>query len=201
MSGVTLIPARKGKAARIGRGERLRLVNTHGQQVVDTWAFNPDDMAEFMSMEHTHAHLQKILPTTGDAMYSNRRRPMLTFVEDTSGGIHDTLIAACDRHRYELLGVSGEHDSCAANLRAALGELGLEPPEIPAPLNMFMNIPVGPGGAISWEPAIAGPGSHVILRAEMDLILVFSACPQDIVPINVLDRIPKDVHFEVLAEA
>jgi uncharacterized protein YcgI (DUF1989 family) len=72
------------------------------------------------------------------------------------------------------------------------------PPEIPAPLNMFMNIPVGPGGAISWEPSIAGLGSHVVLRAEIDLVLVFSACPQDIVPINGLDRTPKDVHFEIL---
>jgi uncharacterized protein YcgI (DUF1989 family) len=194
-----LVPARKGKAARLDRGERLRLVNTHGQQVVDTWAFNRDDIAEFMSMEHTRAHLQKILPTTGDTLYSNRRRPMLSFVEDTSGGIHDTLIAACDARRYELLGVAGHHDSCADNLRVALAELGLAPPEIPAPLNMFMNIPVGPGGAISWEPSIAGLGSHVVLRAEIDLVLVFSACPQDIVPINGLDRTPKDVHFEILA--
>ena len=194
-----LVPARKGKAARLDRGERLRLVNTHGRQVVDTWAFNRDDIAEFMSMEHTRAHLQKILPTTGDTLYSNRRRPMLSFVEDTSGGIHDTLIAACDAPRYELLGVAGHHDSCADNLRAALAELGLAPPEIPAPLNMFMNIPIGPGGAISWEPSIAGLGSHVVLRAEIDLVLVFSACPQDIVPINGLDRTPKDVHFEILA--
>jgi len=193
-----LVPARKGKAARLDRGERLRLVNTHGQQVVDTWAFNRDDIAEFMSMEHTRAHLQKILPTTGDTLYSNRRRPMLSFVEDTSGGIHDTLIAACDARRYELLGVAGHHDSCADNLRSALAELDLAPPEIPAPLNMFMNIPVGPGGAISWEPSIAGLGSHVVLRAEIDLVLVFSACPQDIVPINGLDRAPKDVHFEIL---
>ncbi len=194
-----LVPARKGKAARLDRGERLRLVNTHGRQVVDTWAFSRDDIAEFMSMEHTRAHLQKILPTTGDTLYSNRRRPLLSFVEDTSGGIHDTLIAACDARRYELLGVADYHDSCVDNLLAALAELGLAPPEIPAPLNMFMNIPVGPGGAISWEPSIAGLGSHVVLRAEIDLVLVFSACPQDIVPINGLDRTPKDVHFEILA--
>ena len=64
-------------------------------------------MAEFMSMEHSHAAMSKILPTTGDTLVSNRRRPMLSFVEDTSGGIHDTLIAACDARRYELLGVVG----------------------------------------------------------------------------------------------
>jgi hypothetical protein len=191
------VPARKGKAARMAHGEILRLVNTHGQQVVDTWAFTQDDMREFLSMTHSHAALSKILPTTGDLLVSNRRRPMLTFVEDTSGGIHDTLIAACDRRRYELLGVAGHHDNCADNLLAALAELGLEPPDVPAPLNMFMNIPVSADGAVSWQPSIAGPGSHVALRAEMDLVVVFSACPQDIVPINGADCVPKDVHFTI----
>lgn len=196
---LTLIPARKGKAALVAQGERVRLVNTHGQQVVDTWAFSRADPSEFMSMEHSRASLSKILPTVGDTMVSNRRRPMLSFVEDTAGGIHDTLIAACDRWRYELLGVAGHHDNCTDNLRAALAEFGLVPAEIPAPLNMFMNTPVGPDGAISWEPSIAAPGSHVTLRAEIDLVIVFSACPQDIVPINGLDCVPKDAHFEILA--
>ena len=195
---LTAIPARKGKAAQLGRGEHLRLVNTHGHQVVDTWAFNRHDMAEFMSMEHSHAALSKILPTIGDTLVSNRRRPILSFVEDTSGGVHDTLIAACDHRRYELLGVTGEHDSCTDNLHAALALLGLAPPEIPAPLNMFMNIPVGRDGAISWQPSLARPGSHVVLRAEMDLVIVFSACPQDIVPINGVDCVPKEAHFEII---
>jgi len=195
---LTAVPARKGKAAYLAAGERLRLVNTHGQQVVDTWAFNRDDLGEFLSMAHSHAHLSKILPTTGDTLVSNRRRPMLTFIEDNSGGIHDTLIAACDRWRYEQLGVAGHHDNCADNLRAALAEFGLDPPVIPAPLNMFMNIPVGRNGAVSWEPAIAPVGSHVVLRAEMDLVIAFSACPQDIVPINGADCVPRDVHFEII---
>lgn len=198
MASLTTVPARKGKAAHLARGERLRLVNTHGQQVVDTWAFSRDDLHEFMSMAHSHAHLSKVLPTSGDTLVSNRRRPMLTFVEDNSGGVHDTLIAACDRWRYEQLGVAGHHDNCADNLRAALAEFGREPPVIPAPLNMFMNIPVAPNGAVSWEPAIAPVGSHVVLRAEMDLIIAFSACPQDIVPINGADCVPRDVHFEII---
>jgi uncharacterized protein YcgI (DUF1989 family) len=63
---------------------------------------------------------------------------------------------------------------------------------------MFMNIPVAPDGTISWRPSIAAPGSHVALRAERDLIVVFSACPQDIVPINGTDCVPKDAHFEIL---
>jgi uncharacterized protein len=198
MSALTLIPARKGKAATLRSGGIVRVVNTHGGQVVDTWAFTRGDLDEHMSMAHSHAALSKVLPTTGDTLVSNRRRPMLTFVEDNSGGIHDTVIAACDRYRYELLGVIGHHDNCTDNLRDALAELGLEPPLVPPPLNLFMNIPLAADGTLSFQPSLARPGNHVALRAERDLIIVFSACPQDIVPINGADCVPKDAHFEIV---
>jgi uncharacterized protein YcgI (DUF1989 family) len=44
-------------------------------------------------------------------------------MDDTSGGIHDTLIAACDRYRYAFL-VEDYHDNCTDNLFAGMGELG-----------------------------------------------------------------------------
>jgi uncharacterized protein len=196
MSEIT-IPARKGKAAFAAKGQTIKVINTHGQQVIDTWAFNRADLTEFMSMEHTRAKLLKIIPAPGDTMLTNHRRPILTFTEDDSGGIHDTLMAACDRYRYESLGVKGFHDSCTDNLADALGALGLKPPETPAPLNLFMNIPVAGGVALSFEPAVAPPGSHVSLRAEMDLVIVFSSCPQDIIPINGLNLTPREAHFEI----
>ncbi len=72
-------------------------------------------------------------PKIGDALYSNRRRPILTLVEDTSPGVHGTLMAACDNYRYGLLGCTGYHDNCTDNLAAALYEIGLMPPETPSP--------------------------------------------------------------------
>ena len=197
MSEIT-IPARKGKAAFTTRGQIIKVINTHGQQVVDTWAFNRADLTEFMSMEHTRAKLLKIIPAPGDTMLTNYRRPILTFVEDNSGGIHDTLMAACDRYRYEGLGVKGFHDSCTDNLAAGLEALGLKPPETPSPLNLFMNIPVIDGDRVEIRPPVSTPGSYVSLRAELDCIVAFSACPQDVVPINGLALRPTEAHFEVL---
>src|SRR5262245_20990833 len=52
MSDTITIPARRGKAAYAAAGQIIRIINTHGEQVVDTWAFNRRDMTEFMSMEH-----------------------------------------------------------------------------------------------------------------------------------------------------
>ena len=92
MSWLQTIPARSGKAARVARDAKIKVVNTHGQQVVDTWAFAQRDLREFMSMEHTRATLTKMRPAVGDALYSNRRRPILTLVEDTSSGVHDTRV-------------------------------------------------------------------------------------------------------------
>jgi uncharacterized protein YcgI (DUF1989 family) len=192
------IPARKGKAVRVKQGQKVKVINTKGEQVVDTWAFNAADMKEFMSMEHTRAGILRIIPKPGDRLLTNQRRPILTLVEDTSGGIHDTIIAACDRWRYEGLGCKEYHDNCTDNLAAGLKALGLEPPETPSPLNLFMNIPVLDGNAIAFRPPVSTPGSYVVLRAELDCIVAFSACPQDMLPINGVNKKPTEAHFEVL---
>ena len=192
------IPARKGKAAILEAGQEVKVINTHGQQVVDTWAFNRDDLTECLSMEHTRAALSRIMARVGDSLVTNRRRPILTLIEDTSPGIHDTLIAACDRYRYELLGCRDYHDNCTDNLAAALAELGLTPPETPSPWNLFMNIPVRADGSLSFEPPVSRPGDYVVLRAEMACVIAFSACPQDIVPINGPACTPTEAHFAIL---
>jgi uncharacterized protein YcgI (DUF1989 family) len=193
--GETQIPARSGKAARVRRGQSIRVINTHGEQVVDTWAFNAADLTEFMSMEHSRAGMLHITPHVGDTLLTNRRRPILTLVEDTAGNVHDTLIAACDRWRYEGLGCADDHDNCQDNLFAGLRELGLTPPEVPSPLNLFMNIPWTASGSLSFDPPVSTPGSYVVLRAEIDLIIAFSACPQDILPINGRANKPTEAHF------
>lgn len=197
------IPARKGKACRLKTGQIVKVVNTHGQQVVDTWAFSAGDHSESMSMEHTRTALGRIMVKAGDSLVTNQRRPILTLVEDTSGGIHDTLLAACDRYRYQQLGVAGFHDNCTDNLAAALLELGIAPavtpsPVTPSPWNLFMNIPVAIDGGLSFQPPVCKQGDHVLLRAEMDCVVAFSACPQDLVPINGVDCTPTEAHFQVL---
>ena len=195
---LTTIEARRGKAAFVNQGQHVKLINTHGQQVVDTWAFVRADLSEFMSMEHSRTALGRIMAPLGASMVTNHRRPILTLVEDTTPGIHDTLLAACDRYRYEQLGCTTYHDNCTDNLAQALAELGITSSETPSPWNMFMNIPVAADGGLSFEPPVCKPGDYVLLRAEMDCVVAFSTCPQDMVPINGVDCIPTEAHFQVL---
>ena len=192
-----VVPARRGHAATVKQGQHVSVINTHGTQVVDTWAFRQDDITEFMSMEHSRTWALKLILGVGDSYVTNRRRPILTVVEDTSPGIHDTLLAACDAERYQLLGCEDYHDNCTDNLSAALREAGHEKPETPSPLNLFMNIPWNTNGELLFEPAVSKAGDYITLRAESDCIVAFSCCPQDIVPINGVDMIPKDVTVEV----
>ena len=191
------IPARRGKAARMKQGQTVRVVNTHGNQVVDTWAFNAADLHECMSMEATRATRSKLCLDVADSYVSNHRRAMLTVLEDTSPGRHDTLMAACDRHRYTLLGHEGYHDNCTDNLAAALAELDLQAPKTPSPLNLFMNIPWTLTGALQFAQPLSKAGDHILMRAEMDLIVAFSACPQDMLPINGALMRTVEAHFEI----
>ncbi len=70
-------------------------------------------------------------------------------------------------------------------------------PEVPQPLNLWMNIPVHPDGRIEWGAPLSKPGDYVVLRAEMDVVIALSACPQDILPINAGKTV--EVHYEALA--
>jgi hypothetical protein len=160
---------------------------------------------------HTRASTLHMSPRVNDTLVSNLRAPLMTLVEDTSPGIHDTLIAACDPQRYKELGVEKweTHGSCSENLVLALNEIneksGLKGSKaigrdvtvnsVPAPLNLFMNIPWTQKGDVSFEAPTGKRGDYVKFRAERDLVVVMSACPQDILDIN--GRKPMVAHFVV----
>ena len=191
------VPARQGLAVRLAHGDTVTVHNPHGTQVVDSWAFNADDLTEFMSMEHARASIERVSPKPGDALASNKRRPILHFVEDTTLGIHDTIMAACDIWRYRNFGISDYHDSCTDNLRLSFRAIGLEAPEVPSPFNLFMNIPIHSDGSVSWLPPTSAPGDWVTFRATMNVIYAVSCCPQDQIPINGADMIPVEAELEV----
>jgi uncharacterized protein len=200
MSGLVTIPARKGKATFVEADHRIKLINTHGHQIVDTWAFNKHDLKEHLSMEHCRVAINSLRPKAGDTLVTNKRRPIITLIEDTSPGVHDMVVASCDRYRYESLGCTEYHDSCTDNLIAALEELGLTAPEIPCPFNIFQNTPYdSESGVIRWLPAVAKPGDYVTLLARMDTVIVFSSCPMDIVKLNgPTGDDPREAHFVLL---
>ncbi|EAT92416.2 hypothetical protein SNOG_00921 [Parastagonospora nodorum SN15] len=159
-------------------------------------------------LPHTRASSHKLVPEVDDILLTNLRNPIITLVEDTTPGAHDTLTAACDANLYSALGTDKpeEHGSCAENLVLALKELnegaGLKGAKAigaditvniaPTPLHLFMNAPLdvanissidgaGAKGAIlSVDEPKGKKRSYVRFRADRDVVVVFSACPMDV---------------------
>lgn len=179
------IPARYGKAVALKQGQQIRVINPSGTQVVDTWAFNANDLKEVMSMEHTRAERLYLVPKKGDSLLTNQRRPILTILED-SCGVHDTLISSCCKYRYQILGCKEYHRSCTDNLYEGMAELGLTPPETPSPLNLWMNVPWDreTRGVLQYAAPTSKPNDYIVFRADMDVVIAFSACPNDILEVN-----------------
>ena len=190
------VPAREGRAVRVPSGTAFRVVDVEGNQVADLFAFNAADVSEYHSAMHTRAIVSRLFPRVGQSFWTNHRRAILNLERDDTPAVHDMLIAPCDAERYQGLGVEEWHASCTENLLGAMRDLGHERICVPASINLFMNIPVGDDGGLGWDPAPTAAGDSITLRAAMDCIVVVSACPQDIVPIN--NNAPGPIAIELL---
>jgi uncharacterized protein YcgI (DUF1989 family) len=177
----TEIPARTGWSAAISEGQTFRVIDVEGGQAADLWAFNAADVEEFLSAHHTRVMNGEVYPRAGWTFFTNERRPILEFVDDTSPGRHDCLAAACDKVRYELLGAGSDHGSCEENLQGGSRRHGFEVRHAPQPINVFANFRVTPEGKFVLNDCISKPGDAATFKALVDCIVVLSACPQDIV--------------------
>lgn len=191
------IAARTGMAVRLNKNQFITVFNSHGTQVCDFWAFKEDNFHEYLSMSHIHTDIGSLMPKEGDRLVSNYRQSLLTITKDTSPGVHDTCIACCDKTRYEQLGCEEYHDNCADNLRMATLAIGKRIPLVPAPFNLWMSVPIDTEGKLDWAPPSSKLGDQITFRADTDIIVVMSACPQDITPVNGADCAPQALHFKV----
>ncbi len=178
------IAAYSGGWIEVRKGEHVRVIDLEGSQIADTFAVSSADKTEWLSARHTRAGTRRLFPKVGDSFFSNRLRPILTLVDDTSPGVHDMLWMSCDPLLFAAMGVQGHHPNCHQNFEKAAAEAGWTPPAVPDPVNLFQNTRVAAGGDMQTETALSRPGDAVTLRAEMDLILVVTACSFDLAPIN-----------------
>jgi uncharacterized protein YcgI (DUF1989 family) len=165
-----------GTAFEISRGQSLRVIDLEGEQVADLVAFNRADTTEWLSSGRSIDYANKIYLTTGDILYSNRSRPMLTIVADDVGR-HDFLLTPCSRETFEIIYCdTNYHPSCFENLSKSLERFGIAPDSIPTTFNIFMNVEIGSHGQLLILPPRSKAGDSITLRAEMDLILGLTAC-------------------------
>jgi uncharacterized protein len=171
------IPPRSGRAFKLAKGARLKVIDPEGEQVADLLAISADDNAEIMSAGRTFDYLEKIYLSTGDTIYSNRSRPMLTILEDMAGR-HDFLLTPCSADMFRIIyGDREPHRGCHGNLAEALAPYGIGADQIPACFNIFMNVELdGATGKIAVKPPLSKANDHIVFRAELDLIIGLTAC-------------------------
>jgi urea carboxylase-associated protein 1 len=173
-----VLPARAYWHRRIAKGQVLRIVDLEGCQAVDTLVYDAADTAIRYNAANTVKLAGSIHLTKDCVLYDDLAQPLMTIVEDTVGR-HDTLAGNCSREINIVRYGATAPASCRDNFIAAMGELGMSSRDIPANVNFFMNVPVDAEGRIAIADGISKPGDLVDLRAEKDVIVVISNCPQE----------------------
>lgn len=188
-----IVPAGEPWMGVIKQGHFFRIVDLEGNQAVDTLFYNANDPAERYSATDTIRTQGNIYLTTGSKLLSERCHPLLTIVADTCGR-HDTLGGACSAEsntvRYAL--EKRHMHSCRDSFLMALSrsKYGLGKRDLSANINFFMNVPVTPEGKLTFEDGISGPERYVEMRAEMDVLVLISNCPQLNNPCNAFNPTP-----------
>ena len=187
------LPAGRGWTHELAPGDLFRIVDLEGNQAVDTLFFNSKNLEERYSATETIRGQKNIYLTAGTALMSSEGRPLLTIVADTCGR-HDTLGGACSAEsnqvRYEI-GKKYMH-SCRDSFLLALARYGrgMTKRDLPANINFFMNVPVTPKGELTFADGVSGAGRYVEMRAETDVLVLISNCPQLNNPCNAYNPTP-----------
>ncbi|HEY7883846.1 MAG TPA: urea amidolyase associated protein UAAP2, partial [Cellvibrionaceae bacterium] len=182
---------------KVSRGQVIRITDSHGNQAADTLFYNAIDTSERYSAMDTIREQGNVYLATGSVLLSNLGRPLLSIVADTCGR-HDTLGGACATEsntvRYDL--EKRCMHACRDSWMLAIAEhpeFGLSKRDITHNINFFMNVPVTEEGGLSFADGISAPGKYVELKAEMDIIMLVSNCPQLNNPCNGYNPTPVEI--------
>ncbi len=189
----TTIPAGEPWLGLIKAGQVIRIVDLEGNQAVDTLFYNAMDSAERYSANDTIRSQGNIYLTAGSKLISNCGNTLMTIVADTCGR-HDTLGGACSAESNSVRYALNKRDmhSCRDSFLSALASntYGLSKRDLSSNINFFMNVPVTPEGELQFADGISAAGRYVEMRAEMDVVVLISNCPQLNNPCNAFNPTP-----------
>lgn len=191
-----VVPAGEPFMKVLRKGQVFRILDLEGNQAVDTLFYNADDREERYDANVTIRGQGNIYLSAGTKLLSNLGNPMLTIIADTCGR-HDTLGGACSAEsntvRYAL--EKRHMHSCRDSFLMALAQHdeGMGKRDLASNINFFMNVPVTPDGKLSFADGISAAGRYVEMRAEMNILVLISNCPQLNNPCNAYNPTPVEV--------
>ncbi len=162
-------------------GQIIRIIDLQGNQAVDTLFFNACNPDERYSLAETIAAQGNAYLRAGTRIMSSEGREMLRIVADACGR-HDTIGGSCCSQEGNAVRYGFEKrfmHACRDNFMLGVGHWGsgMGKRDIVSNINFFMNVPVR-GESLMFEDGISGPGKYVELRAEMNILILISNCPQ-----------------------
>jgi urea carboxylase-associated protein 1 len=186
-----VVPARSPWTGVVRATETLRIVDLEGNQAVDFLCYNAADLDERYSAAETIVGQGNIFLTTGTVLRSNEGNPLMTIVDDTCGR-HDTIGGACSCESNTVrYGHHTKHQhACVENFLLALAPFGRGKRDLVGNINWFMNVPVLADGTLGIVDGISAPGKYLDLRAEIDVLVAISNCPQINNPCNGFNPTP-----------
>jgi len=186
-----VIPARTPWSHVLRQGQKLRLIDVEGQQAVDALFYSAADTAQRYSAQDTVREQGSAYIGLGTRLVSNQGLVMARVVEDSSGR-HDTLAGccSCESNVVRFGEATRYQHACRENFVLELGRYGMGKRDVAPNVNFFMNVPIDDAGNFAVLDGISPPGSHIDLVAEMDLLCVFSNCPQINNPSNDFNPTP-----------
>ena len=164
-------------AAELRKNQVLRIIDVEGQQVADLVVCRLGNVQEKLSVMNTISLNRQVFPRIGYLLFSDEATPLMTIIDDTCG-VHDMLAGACSSFTNERRYGVKDTKNCRDNLADALKPWGLSWRDVPFNMNVFMNCPIGADGSWSIQAPRSKAGDHIDFRAETDVVVAFSNCPQ-----------------------
>ena len=178
-------------SATVRRGHVLTIVDVGGNQSGDCLIYNAHGTDERYSVPDTLAWQGNAYIRTGTVLRSGEGNPLMTVVGNEIDR-QDTIGGACSKESNTLR--YGHHvmfhHACRENFLSEAAKHGLGVRDLVSNLNWFMNVPVEADGALGIVDGLSGPGKRVAVRAEMDVLVVVSNCPQMNNPCNDFNPTP-----------
>lgn len=185
----------------IRRGVALSLTDVTGFGNVGMLLYNPENYLERINLPDTLKCQHTFKITTGHCIYSDMGRIFCSVIEDSCGW-HDAASGTCNadlvRSKWGASSYQQARNDYLRNGRDSflieLAKYGLGKRDLAGNMNWFSRVTVDGEGSLKLDRT-PNPGARVVLRFEMNTVVVLHTCPH---PLDESESYPRgDIDYEL----
>jgi urea carboxylase-associated protein 2 len=170
---------------RLSRGSRLRLIDLAGDACASLLVFNAEMPTERLNVADTVKVQWNAYLGAGKLLLSDMGRVLMSILEDEAG-THDTFCgtsnAATNAAKYGDGRNSGDYPNGRDRFLLGAAKHGLGRRDVHPCVTLFKGARIEADGGITPDVGPFAPGRSLVLRAEMDVIVVIANVPHVLDP-------------------